>query len=444
MSDLLDPLSAGTRADELTSDTAFLDALVATELALTRALVARGRAPEWMLEVCAAIESPRLESVAQAARGGGNPVIPLVKSLGAAADAIHPGASDHLHVGATSQDIMDTATVLIARGVLDEVAAQLEAAGERLAALADEHRATPMVGRTLGQQATPTTFGFVAAVWLDAVTDALGALDLALPVQLGGAVGTLSVLDELGAADVVPAFAVELGLARPPIAWHSNRSVIVELGHALGLATGAAGLVSLDVTVLARTEIAELSERLGQGQGGSSAMPHKRNPVTAVLVTAAARQAPALVGALAGSMLSEDQRPSGSWHAEWLPLRALERLAITATTGLASLVNRLDIDAERMLANLEFTNGLVFSERAATALGASLGKKAAFDLVESASAESFETGRPLQVVLLARLAADGHDDRLRSRATAAFELGATPAVEAAIDTVIDNFRKVRA
>ena len=436
---LLNPLGHGSREAELTSDAAWLRAMVDTELALTGALVDAGLAPDWMLPVCDSLAGGSrydLAAIAAEGRGGGNPVIPLVKHLAAAADSVRAGATDHIHVGATSQDILDTAAMLIAHRVTGEVGAQLAALADTLAELADEHRVTVMAGRTLGQQASPTSFGFVAAGWLDAVLSILERLDRVrdtLPVQLGGAVGTLAVLTEVAGSrrpdasaaqvvdGVVLGLASRLGLAAPGIAWHTNRLVIAELASVLAAATGVVGSFALDVTVLSRTEIAEVTERLGQGEGGSSAMPHKRNPVTAVLVTAAARQTPFLLATLYGSLLAEDQRPSGAWHAEWQALRALERLTVSAVTGAASLAGRLDIDRERMRANLDLTDGLVFSERLTTMLAEALGKTAAFDLVELASGESLATNRPLQVVLSGFLSSEGRDEKLRAQIWDAFE-----------------------
>jgi 3-carboxy-cis,cis-muconate cycloisomerase len=466
---LLDPLSHGTGAARLTSDAAFLQAMVDAELALSRSLVDGGLAPEWMLGVCDALTEAGpfdVAAIAAEGRAGGNPVIPLVAHLGAAAEAVHTGASDHIHTGATSQDILDTAAMLVARRVTDEVAERLVELAAALAALADKHRDTVMAGRTLGQHASPISFGFLVAGWLDGVLSAwqrLHGVRATLPAQYGGAVGNLAVLTDIasarrtdaapqgtadaGAADavdiVVTRFAERLRLVAPRLSWHTNRVVVAELASALAAATGVAGSFALDVTVLSRTEIGEVSERLGSGEGGSSAMPHKRNPVTAVLITAAARQSPALVATLFGSMLAEDQRPSGAWHAEWQALRDLERLTISATSAAASLAGRLDVDVERMRANLDLTGGLVFSERVTTILAEALGKKAAFAAVKQASEESVRTNRPLSEVLSGMLAADGYDDEVRARVSSAFghhaHLGQS---RAGIDRVLERHRNL--
>jgi 3-carboxy-cis,cis-muconate cycloisomerase len=458
---LLDPLSHGTRAVELTSDAAWLGAFVDVEIALSRSLAAAGLVPDWMDAVCDELaDAPRLDLAAIAASGrdGGNPVIPLVKHLGQAAEAIRAGASDHLHVGATSQDILDSAAMLVARTVLVEVERQLGALAAEFASLADRHRSTAMTGRTLGQHASPTSFGLVAAGWLEAALSAIEtvrSLIDTLPLQLGGAVGDLAVLTEIARArvpespsaavvdGVLGRFGTELGLAVPRLAWHTNRLPVCEIASALAAAVGVVGKFALDVSILSRTELGELGERLESGQGGSSAMPHKRNPITAVLVVSAARQAPAHLAALYGGLLAEDQRPSGAWHAEWQPLRELERLAVSAVSGAVALAGRLDVDSSRMAANLDLTDGLVFSERATTVLADLVGRSAAFSMVERASREAVATRRPLQIVLAGLLAAEGRDDSLRSRVWDAFDSTAeVGTASAAIDRVLDHHRTV--
>lgn len=459
---LLNPLGHGTLEACLTSDAAWLQAMVDAELALTRALIDAELVPAWMASVCDELtDATKLDLAAIAAegRGGGNPVIPFVRHLGAAAEGVRAGSSDHIHVGATSQDVLDTAAMLIAYRVTAEVRDQLRDLAGTLAGLADKHRDTIMAGRTLGQQASPTSFGFVAAGWLDAVLSVLQRVEglrAILPVQLGGAVGNLAVLTEVARSrrpgvapqhtvdEIVQGVARHLGLFVPSISWHTNRVVISELASVLASATGVVGTFALDVSVLSRTEIAEVSERLGEGQGVSSAMPHKRNPVSSVLIVAAARQTPGLVSTLYGSMLAEDQRPSGSWHAEWQSLRVIEGLTVSAVTGAASLAARLDVDTDRMRANLDLTDGLVFSERVTTILAEATGKTAAFDLVQRASREAFETHRPLQVVLSGVLASEGWDDSLRSQIWAAFaysgDLGQS---NAGIDRVLERYRAQR-
>jgi 3-carboxy-cis,cis-muconate cycloisomerase len=454
---LLDPLAQGSRSGELVGDVAWLAAMVDVEVAVVRSLVAAGFVPEWMDGVAdSLVDRGGLDpaAVAAAGRGGGNPVIPLVKQLGALAEKQHAGAADHIHVGATSQDILDSAAMLVARRAIDEIAVQLATLEAALVLLVVAHRATPMAGRTLGQHASPTSFGLVAATWLDGIASARARLAVvrdALPVQFGGSVGTLVVLADIArqkgsAADpesIVTDLATRLELRSPAAPWHTNRLPIVELGSALAAVIGAIGSFALDVTVLSRTEIAEVSERLGSGEGGSSAMPHKRNPVTSTLLVSAARRAPGRIATLFDAQLAEDQRPSGAWHSEWSDLRELLKLAIDASTAGASLGGRLEVDAERMRGNLEFTDGLVYSERASTILGASIGKTEAFRLVSDASTESAQTHRPLRVVLSALLAGGDYDDATRASVWDAFDpdasLGASSAI---IDRVLRHVKEL--
>jgi 3-carboxy-cis,cis-muconate cycloisomerase len=380
-------------------------------------------------------------AIAGAARAGGNPVIPMLAALNRAADEISAKnasgfgrASDFIHLGATSQDVLDSAAMSVARSTIDATVQNLRTAVVTLADLARLHRATPMAGRTLGQHASPITFGLVVAGWLDGILDCvdrLGAVRAGLPFQYGGAVGSRAILFEAVRArqpgsdvnEVVNSVLATLGerlSLRVSVPWHTNRMPIVELGSALAAVAGAIGAMAADINVLSRTEIAEVSERLGAGEGGSSAMPHKRNPVTSVLLVAAARRSPGLVATLFDAQVAEDQRPTGAWHSEWQTLRELERIALQTSATAADLAGRLEVDSARMRSNLEFTDGLIYSERVTAILAESIGKTAAFELVAEASRESVQTARPLQVVVAGRLAGTT-DDAVRSRVLAAFD-----------------------
>ncbi|MCU1479700.1 MAG: hypothetical protein JWQ19_486 [Subtercola sp.] len=459
--DLLDPLGVDGAADKITGDEAWLQALVAAEVALSRALVAADLAPEWMLGVAAALNDTSfldLPALASAGRSGGNPVIPLVKSLQARAEGLHAGAGEYVHVGATSQDIVDTAAMLVSARTLEAVREHLLALGGGLAALAETHRHTPQAGRTLGQHASPTSFGFVVAGWLDAVSTLIERVTDAragLAASLAGAVGTLSVLSQVAAErrpehpsvdTVVSTYARELGLAAPRISWHSDRLPIVEVGSVLAAATGVAGSIGAAVAELSRTEIGELGEGLAEGQGGSSAMPHKRNPVGSVLIVAAARQTPGLLSTLYGSLLVEDQRAIGGWHAEWQTLRALQRHAISSVAAADALIGGLHVDAPRMRANLDLTHGLLYSERVSALLAERIGRARAFELVRQASA-AVSASAPLSEVLDQQLAAEGfaHDDSVRAAVRGAFDPDSfVDQTSPAIDRVLARFAKVAA
>jgi 3-carboxy-cis,cis-muconate cycloisomerase len=260
--------------------------------------------------------------------------------------------------------------------LLDDV----EACAEQAAELARVHARTVQAGRTLLQQALPVTFGFTAAGWLsglDAAAERLRAPRLA--VQLGGATGTLASLGEHGPA-VLGAFARRLGLAEPALPWHTERSRIAELAGALGETCGIVSGITRTIVLLAQTEVAEAYEE-AEGTGGSSTMPHKRNPVAAIAAQAAAQQAPGLVATLLGAMAQEHQRAAGSWHAEWRPLTELFRVAGSAAYWLRTSLARLVVDPGRMRANLDATGGVLLSERITTELASEAGRLAAHDAV---------------------------------------------------------------
>jgi 3-carboxy-cis,cis-muconate cycloisomerase len=278
-------------------------------------------------------------------------VVPLLRRLRA---ALEGDVAAFVHRGLTSQDVLDTALVLLARDALTRIGDDLAATAHALAGLAERHRATVMAGRTLTQHAVPVTFGLKAARWLDGVLDAGGRVDevlAALPVQCGGAAGTLSLAGELTDQPLVAAeaFADELGLRWPGIPWHTNRTPVTRDGEARVTASDANGVVAADVATMSRPEIGELREPVSAGRGGSSTMPHKRNPVLSVLIRSVALQAPMLGAQLhlaAGQAV--DERPDGAWHAEWPALVRLLEAAVTAASQAAELTAGLDVDVARM------------------------------------------------------------------------------------------------
>ncbi|MFD7136114.1 3-carboxy-cis,cis-muconate cycloisomerase [Streptomyces sp. NPDC059894] len=399
---LLAPGWTGAPAASATSDGAFLRALLDAEAALTRAQASLGLAPA---EAAAAVteaagaDAYDVRSLAERARGGGNPVIPLVADL---TKATGPEYGPYVHRGATSQDIMDTATMLVAVRALDLVLADLDRTQRALARLAAEHRDTAMPGRTLTQHAVPTTFGLKAAGWRSLVLDArdrVTAVRDALPAQLGGAAGTLAAFTAYGAADATAlpaAYARELGLRAPRLPWHTLRTPIADLAGCLAFTAGALGKLAADVLTLARTETAEVAEGSG---GGSSAMPHKANPVRSTLIAAAARRAPQLAATLYGSLAAEDERPAGAWHAEWEPLRDLLRLVGGAARDAAELTEGLRVNADAMRAHLGLTHGLIVSERLSAELSAVLGRARAKELLTRLAPRTYTEGRSLAELL---------------------------------------------
>jgi 3-carboxy-cis,cis-muconate cycloisomerase len=418
---LLSPGRAGSAVEAATGDPAFLQALLDAEVALTRALGAPDAA---VAEIAAAARAERfdLRSLAERGRSGGNPVIPLVADLRAAVSA---DAAGWVHRGATSQDILDTALMLVAQRARVLILADLDATADALAALAAEHRATALPGRTLTQHAVPTTFGLKAAGWRHLVLDARDRLaSLTLPAQLGGAAGTLAALD--GRIELLGLYADAAGLAAPLLPWHVLRTPVAELGSSLGLLGGALGKLAADVLLLSRTEIGELSEGAG---GGSSAMPHKANPVRATLIAAAARRLPQHAAMLIGSLVAEDERPAGAWHAEWQTLREALRDAGGAARDAAELTAGLRVHADVMRARLGLTRGLIVSERLVAELGRSLGRARARTLLTDAAREVASGEHTLEQVLAALPEvrdALGGTERLHEMLDPAQYVGAAP------------------
>ncbi|TDC69421.1 3-carboxy-cis,cis-muconate cycloisomerase [Actinomadura sp. GC306] len=348
---LLSPVRAGTEAEAATGDAAYLAAMLDAEAALARAQARLGIIPRDAADaIAAAADAGRFDpaDLARRARGSGNPVVPLVADLRALAGP----AGRHVHHGATSQDIADTGAMLVAARTRRVVLAHLDRALDALAGLAARYRDTPMAARTLGRQALPTTFGAKAANWLLGCLDARGRLAaVPLPVQLGGPAGTLDAFGDR-AFDLVAAFAEETGLAAPVLPWHTRRTPVAELAAALALTAGALGKIATDVWLLAQSEVGEAAEPAGAGRGGSSSMPHKRNPALSALIRSAALQVPAQVQVLLAAQAAPHERPAGEWHAEWQPLRECLRLTGGAAETAAELLGGLEVSPERMGADL--------------------------------------------------------------------------------------------
>ncbi|WP_067901292.1 3-carboxy-cis,cis-muconate cycloisomerase [Nocardia vaccinii] len=369
--ELFDPLFGAAELGAVLSDRAWITALVEVECALARAQMRAGVLDREHAdaigaagEVVAAMLDPA--QLGAAAVAGGNPVIPLVTALRRAAST-HGVPAAVVHKGATSQDILDNALMLLAQRAGQLVVADLRVAADAAARLARTHRGTPMAARTLGQQALPTTFGALAAGWcaaLDRAAHALTAVLVDLPVQFGGAAGTLAALYPRG-FDIADALAAELGLAPQRVPWHTDRTPIAELATTLGVAAGAIGKIGTDIVVLSGTEVGEVSE---DAPGGSSAMPHKRNPIAAITARAAARRVPGLVADALAAMDHELQRAAGAWHAEWETVTELLRLTGGAAHRLAQSLTGLHVHPDAMTRNLEITHGLLLAERVTAAL----------------------------------------------------------------------------
>ncbi len=402
---LLDALFGSSAMDEVFSDEARLQRMLDFEAALAKAEAACGVIPATAAQTIASKCKGNLVdavALANATALALNPAIPLVKQLTALVAKDDAEAARFVHWGATSQDVNDTGLVLQIRQAFDLLEADLESLRDSLIQLAQKYRSTPIAGHTLMQHALPTTFGVKVAGWLDAMNRHRERLaqtrKRVLVLQFGGAVGTLAALKGKG-LPVAQALATELQLELPVAPWHAQHDRVAEVAVTLGLCVGTLGKIARDISLHMQTEIAEVFEPTGEGRGGSSTMPQKRNPVTAGVVLSAATRVPGLVSTMLSAMVQEDERGLGNWHAEWETLPQIFRLTGGALHQMATIVPRLKIDAERMRRNLDATHGLIYAEGVAMALGNHMGKSAAHTLVESASRQARESGKHLREVL---------------------------------------------
>jgi 3-carboxy-cis,cis-muconate cycloisomerase len=402
---LLDPLFGSAALGEVFSDAARIQRMLDFEAALAQAEARCGVIPATAAPAIASKCKADLidaNALAAATAVSLNPAIPLVKQLTALVAKDDPEAARFVHWGATSQDANDTGLVLQIRQALDILDVDLASLCAGLIQLAEKHRSTSIVGRTLMQHALPTTFGAKVAGWLDAMNRHRERFAetraRVLVVQFGGAVGTLAALGEKG-LQVAEALAAELHLGLPTIPWHAQRDRVAEVATTLGLSTGTLGKIARDISLHMQTEIAEVFEPAGEGRGGSSTMPHKRNPVSAAVVLAAATRVPGLVSTMLSAMVQEDERGLGDWHAEWETLPEIFRLTAGALHQMATIVPHLEVDAARMRRNLDATQGLIFAEGVTMAMGKHIGKSAAHTLVEAASRQARASGKHLREVL---------------------------------------------
>ncbi|HZI90377.1 MAG TPA: 3-carboxy-cis,cis-muconate cycloisomerase [Thermoleophilaceae bacterium] len=417
-SELFDGLFVPDDVRDAVSDRAWVAAMLEFEAALARAEAAVGLISGEAADAIAAVagDAERFDAAAlgRDGRASGNPAAPLVRVL---TEAVGGHAAGFVHLGATSQDVMDTAAMLVSRRAAAAIDRELASAAGACAALAEDHRGTLMPARTLLQQALPTTFGLKAAGWLVALLDARRRLaEVSFSVQLGGAAGTLASLGADGPR-VLDALADELELERPALPWHADRGRVADLAAALALVAGTVEKVALDIALLAQTEVGEVAE--AGGGGGSSTLPHKRNPVGAAMAIASARRGRGEASVLIGGMAGEHERAVGAWQAEWPALTDALAYAGGAAAALAGTLGGLEVHPEAMRRNLELTGGLILAEAVSTALVASgLGRLEAHELMQEASRRAAEAGRPLRDELRndagvsARLSADELDRAL--------------------------------
>ncbi|SOD80564.1 3-carboxy-cis,cis-muconate cycloisomerase [Spirosoma fluviale] len=329
----------------------------------------------------------------------GNAAIPLVKQLTGIVRKQSEEAAGSVHLGATSQDVVDTATVLTIKSVLAWLDDKLPALTDRLIVLTQKHRETVMIGRTLLQQAKPITFGLKTALWLDGLSRSQQRLaecrKRVLVLQLAGAVGSRNASIS---ASVHQDVADQLGL-QPSVSWHTQRDNLAEFAAVLGILTGSLAKMANDVMLLMQTEVAEVLEGKAAGKGGSSTMPHKRNPVTTTAILANANRVPNLVATILSAMPQEHERSAGRWHSEWDVLTDIMQLTAGTVERSLELLDNLEVDTQRMRQNLELTNGLIYAETVSLALAPRLGKANAHELIEKACALAVTQNKHLKEVL---------------------------------------------
>ena len=402
---LTSAISSTEAMQQIFSARSTLQSMLDVEAALARALAAKGVIPVSAVDPwvrCCQADKIDIPSLVIAAQDAGNIAIPMVKQLTAAVAAMDADAARYVHWGATSQDVIDTGRVLQLRAAINVITHELAALVEALAGMAQCYRDTPMIGRTWLQHALPITFGMKLAGWLDALLrhqQRLAACRKQVCVlQFGGASGTLASLGE-HASSVTQAMAQELDLATSHLPWHAHRDRFVERATTLGMLTGTLGKIARDISLMSQTEVAELSEPGGPGRGGSSSMPHKRNPVGSAAVLSAATRVPSMVATLLSAMPNEHERALGGWQSEWETLPEIVSLSAAALAHLRSVIDGLQVDTERMRRNIDASRGMVMAESVTLALATSLGRAQAHQIVEAACHKAYAENKDLLTVL---------------------------------------------
>lgn len=402
---LIDSLTTTATLAEIFSDESVLQALLDFESALARAEVRAAVIPQSAADaITSAAKGENFDISTMAAEflRAGTPGIPLVKALTAKVRATNEETSRFVHWGATSQDVADTALILLLKRAQPVCAADLNRIEKALAALSEKHREAVMLGRTLLQAAPPVTFGLKAAGWLAAIRRSRTRLDSAyaeaLVLQFGGASGTLAALGGKG-VEVGRSLAQELGLELPDAPWHAHRDRLAALVTACGVLTGCLGKMARDLALLMQGEVAEAAEPVGAGRGGSSTMPQKRNPVASAVTLAAANRVPGLVASFLTGMVQEHERGVGGWQAEWATIADVIQATGAALASMAEAAEGLDVNEAQMRENISATQGSVFAERVMMLLAPSLGRDQAHQILEDATRRSQLQRRKLGDVL---------------------------------------------
>jgi 3-carboxy-cis,cis-muconate cycloisomerase len=396
---LIESLATTEPLAALFSDHSILDAMLGFEAALARAEAHVGVIPAAAAEAIAKAARPEAfdaEELSKQALRAGTLSIPLVNALTAAVRTVDAASARFVHWGATSQDVSDTAIIVLLARAARILAADHRALASALRRLSEAHAQTVMLGRTLLQPAPPVTFGLKTAGWLAAIERSARRMEAAFEdasvLQFGGASGTLAALGDRG-LQVSEELAKELGLQNPPAPWHAHRDRLAALVCACGVYAGCLAKMARDVALLMQEEVSEASEPGGDGRGGSSTMPHKRNPMACAVALAAANHVPGCVANFLHGMTQEHERGIGGWQAEWSTLASVVQATGLVVASMREVAEGLTVDATRMRANIEATHGVIFAERAMMLLGAKLGRDRAHELMHEVTRQALETGR---------------------------------------------------
>jgi 3-carboxy-cis,cis-muconate cycloisomerase len=419
LSSLYAPMLSSAAMRAICDDARFMQFMLDVEAALAQAEADAGIIPaSAAAPIMAACRSQfyDIDALAAAARDAGNLAIPLVKALTANVAKANPEAARYVHWGATSQDVIDSATMLMLSAAIDVLVADCDRAIAGFATLAKTHRNTAVVARTWLQHALPMPFGLKLAEYAAALHRSRARLlrlkSDALALQFGGAAGTLAALGDQGLV-VAERLAAHLQLPLPDAPWHTHRDRIADVAAALAILTGSCGKIARDVSLLMQTDVGEAFEPAGAGRGGSSTMPHKRNPVACAAALAAATMAPQLAATIFAAQVQEHERSAGPWHAEWPTLPTLLLVTSGALAAIVDLAEGLEVDVDRMHANLDRTHGLIMAESVTMALAQAIGKADAHHLIEAASKKAVATQSHLRDILAADTAVTAHLDRAK-------------------------------